>query len=103
MPVRAITVGNRMPAVAADMTQAAQFTVPRAARDATRETRTRGLALSLDPATIITFCGVLALVMFLGAMLDDSDTYWQIRTGEWILDHFAIPTTDPFSFTAGAR
>jgi hypothetical protein len=85
------------------MTQAAQFTLTRAARDATRGIRTRGLGLRLDASTIITFCGVFALVMFLGAILDDSDTYWQIRTGEWILDHFAIPTTDPFSFTAGTR
>jgi hypothetical protein len=26
-----------------------------------------------------------------------------IRAGEWMLDHHAIPATDPFSFTAGDR
>jgi hypothetical protein len=57
----------------------------------------------LDPASIIAFCVMFALVMFLTPILDDGDTYWQIRTGEWILNHLAIPATDPFSFTAGDR
>jgi hypothetical protein len=54
-----------------------------------------------DPA--IAFCLAFAVVLFLPAILNDSDTLWQIRTGEWILDHHAIPTIDPFSFTAGDR
>ena len=41
--------------------------------------------------------------MFLPALLNDGDTLWQIRTGQWILAHHAIPATDPFSFTAGDR
>jgi hypothetical protein len=32
--------------------------------------------------------------------LTDSDTYWQIRTGQLILDHGRIPRTDPLSWTA---
>jgi hypothetical protein len=44
-----------------------------------------------------------ALVMFLPPILNDGDTLWQITTGNWILDHRAIPATDPFSFTAGDR
>ena len=56
-----------------------------------------------DPAVIITGCLVFVLVLFLTAILNDGDTLWQIRTGEWILDHRAIPSTDPFSFTAGGR
>lgn len=35
-----------------------------------------------------------------GAMLLDGDTYWHIATGNWILQHFAVPHRDPFSFTA---
>ena len=46
---------------------------------------------------------LFAAVLFLPQILNDSDTLWQIRTGEWILDHRAIPATDPFSFSAGAR
>ena len=33
----------------------------------------------------------------------DGDTGWQIAAGEWILNHAAIPTSDPFSFTAAGH
>jgi hypothetical protein len=32
-------------------------------------------------------------------LLNDSDTGWHLRAGEWILRHKAVPTTDLFSFT----
>ena len=32
-------------------------------------------------------------------LLGDGDTGWHIRTGEWILNHRAVPTEDFFSFT----
>ena len=32
-------------------------------------------------------------------LLYDGDTGWHIRTGEWIWQHKAVPTTDLFSFT----
>lgn len=32
-------------------------------------------------------------------LLGDGDTGWHIRTGEWILQHHAVPTVDIFSFT----
>ncbi len=57
----------------------------------------------LGPGPVIAGCIVFALVLFLPAVLNDGDTLWQIRTGEWILDHRAVPSTDPFSFTAGGR
>ncbi len=57
----------------------------------------------LDFAVVITGCLIFALLLFLPPILNDSDTLWQIRAGEWILDHRAIPATDPFSFTAGDR
>src|SRR5262249_57559185 len=56
-----------------------------------------------EPTVVIAFCLTFALVMFLPPILNDGDTLWQIRTGEWILDHRAIPAVDPFSFTAGDR
>jgi hypothetical protein len=34
-----------------------------------------------------------------GTIFGDGDVSWHIATGEWILDHRALPTTDPFSFT----
>ena len=33
------------------------------------------------------------------SLLKDSDTYWQIITGKWILDHNALPRVDIYSFT----
>src|SRR5260221_10322982 len=32
-------------------------------------------------------------------LLWDGDTAIHIAIGDWILDHHAVPTTDPFSFT----
>ena len=45
---------------------------------------------------------VLLIPAVLGSSLtifNDGDVSWHIATGEWILDHRAIPHTDPFSFT----
>jgi hypothetical protein len=57
----------------------------------------------LNPTVVVAGCLMFALVLFLPAILNDGDTLWQIRTGEWILNHHAIPAVDPFSFTAGDR
>jgi len=32
-------------------------------------------------------------------LLQDSDTYWHIRIGQWIIDHAAMPYSDQYSFT----
>lgn len=29
--------------------------------------------------------------------VDDYDIWWHLRTGQWIVEHKALPTTDPFS------
>ena len=36
-------------------------------------------------------------------LLGDADTGWHIRTGEYILDHRAVPTTDLFSFSKAGQ
>ncbi|UTP38821.1 hypothetical protein M9M90_16570 [Phenylobacterium sp. LH3H17] len=54
---------------------------------------------------LVAFCSLAAFVAVLsvGKIFDDGDTYWHLATGDWILLHGAIPTTDPFSYTfAGA-
>ncbi len=56
-----------------------------------------------DAAVVIIGCVIFVFVLFLSPILNDGDTLWQIRTGDWILDHRAIPAIDPFSFTAGDR
>jgi hypothetical protein len=53
-------------------------------------------------ALVPLFAGVGAYLFFLSAgeiLLRDSDSYWQIRIGQWILDHGAMPYTDVHSFT----
>ena len=45
---------------------------------------------------------VLVLPAALGSsptIFNDGDVSWHLATGQWILDHRAIPRTDPFSFT----
>src|SRR3954454_4808244 len=45
---------------------------------------------------------VLLIPAVLGSsqtIFNDGDVSWHIATGKWILDHSAIPHTDPFSFT----
>src|ERR1017187_2276442 len=52
---------------------------------------------------LFTAVVVLALAFpFLLALekVSDSDTFWHLKTGEWILSHGSIPGTDPFSATA---
>ncbi|QPF84041.1 hypothetical protein IC762_31145 [Bradyrhizobium genosp. L] len=52
---------------------------------------------------LVPLCaGVGAYLFYLAAgeiLLRDSDTMWQIKVGQWILAHGAMPTTDVFSFT----
>jgi hypothetical protein len=61
-------------------------------------------AIRLLPS-LIDFAFILpAFVMFQflsgsRRLLMDGGTGWHIRTGEWILDHGAVPKTDLFSFT----
>jgi hypothetical protein len=48
------------------------------------------------------FVAVLLIPAVLGSsktIFNDGDVSWHIATGQWILDHRAIPSADPFSFT----
>jgi hypothetical protein len=48
------------------------------------------------------FVAVLLIPAVLGSsktIFNDGDVSWHIATGQWILDHRAIPHVDPFSFT----
>lgn len=58
----------------------------------------RSVARWLMPLCI----GAIVYVFFLGIgdiMLRDSDTLWQIKIGQWILEHRALPYNDIYSFT----
>ena len=52
----------------------------------------------------ILYAAVVVLTLafpFLLALekISDSDTFWHLKTGEWIFSHSSIPCTDPFSST----
>jgi hypothetical protein len=57
-----------------------------------------GRARALVPLCI----GAGAYLFFLHVgetLLTDSDSFWQIKIGQWILDHGSLPRTDFYSFT----
>jgi hypothetical protein len=41
----------------------------------------------------------LTLITRMSSLLKDSDLYWHITVGQWIIDHGAVPHVDLFSFT----
>src|SRR4051812_28452361 len=41
----------------------------------------------------------LLLLLTGDLLLQDSDTFWQIKVGQWIIDHHAVPISDLYSFT----
>ncbi|MBN9589699.1 MAG: hypothetical protein BGN85_10090 [Alphaproteobacteria bacterium 64-11] len=44
-----------------------------------------------------------ALAALSPAILNDSDTYWQILSGAWMVDHSRVLRADPFSYTAAGQ
>ena len=59
---------------------------------------TRNIARALVPL----FAGATAYLLFLSMgeiLLRDSDTLWQIRIGQWIVEHRSMPYTDVHTFT----
>jgi hypothetical protein len=61
------------------------------------------MSRTVSPALIFAlFAGLAAFVLaaFSPGVLNDSDTYWHIRAGEWMLAHGQVLRVDPFSYTA---
>ncbi|MBA2400683.1 MAG: hypothetical protein H0V72_18665 [Bradyrhizobium sp.] len=57
---------------------------------------------SMARAMVPLLVGAAAYLIFLSIgeiLLRDSDTLWQIRIGQWIVEHGAMPYTDVHSFT----
>jgi hypothetical protein len=62
--------------------------------------RAKAFSLGHVPAWLWLGISVYALAVINGrTLLNDSDTYWQITIGQWILDHHALPRVDFYSFT----
>ena len=65
-------------------------------------TISRDRVFSLGQIPVWLWLGVGAYALFVvngNGLLNDSDTYWQIAVGQWILDHAAFPHADIYSFT----
>lgn len=62
-----------------------------------------GIAVQGRARVLTPLCvgaGAYLFFLFVGdTLLQDSDSFWQIKIGQWILDHGAMPTTDFYSFT----
>jgi len=55
---------------------------------------------SLADVIPITIAGqILVMAQLLPGLLNDGDTGWHIRTGDWILQNRAVPRADLFSFS----
>ena len=52
---------------------------------------------------LLAWLAVAPIVALRAGTLAESDTFWQTRTGELILDLGRLPTADPFSWTAAGH
>ena len=52
---------------------------------------------------LLAWLAVVPIVALRAGTLAESDTFWQTRTGELILDLGRLPTADPFSWTAAGH
>jgi hypothetical protein len=60
----------------------------------------RAFSLGQVPAWLWLGICVYAVLLLCGdRLLNDSDTYWQISVGQWIIDHGTLPRADIYSFT----
>jgi len=61
-----------------------------------------GKALKILAAIVVLLA--LAFPFFLALeKISESDTFWHLKAGEWILAHGAVPHTDPFSATVKGK
>jgi hypothetical protein len=64
---------------------------------------TNSVVMQSRARTLVPLCvgaGAYLFFLFIGdTLLQDSDSFWQIKIGQWILDHHALPYTDIYSFT----
>ena len=53
-------------------------------------------------ALLAALMGILALLLGCVEMFD-TDVWWHVRAGEWILTQGRVPRLDPFTFSSGNR
>ena len=61
------------------------------------------IAMQSRARALVPLCvgaGTYLFFLYVGdTLLQDSDSFWQIKIGQWILDHGAMPYTDIYSYT----
>jgi hypothetical protein len=68
--------------------------------DATTFQQGKVSSLGRLPAWVWLGAGLYVLLLFNSTgLLNDSDTYWQVAVGQWILDHRSMPRVDVYSFS----
>jgi hypothetical protein len=66
------------------------------AEPVTKAPSSEGLATTLRRVAICVALYAIP-VKALAAPIADLDIWWHLRTGQWVLEHGTVPTTDPFS------
>lgn len=61
-----------------------------------------GAWVSAHGAVLITLL-VFALTLWPSALLNDTDTWWHLSAGDWIVSHGSVPHADPFSWTFAGK
>ncbi len=74
-------------------------THPRADAALRRGTGFTARAWTLTPRGLLVAVLFIALFTIAAQPSLDADLWWHLRTGEWIIEHGAVPHSDPFSFT----
>jgi hypothetical protein len=60
-----------------------------------------GAKIALSAASVsFAFIYLVTATLVRIKLLNDSDTFWHIGVGSWILQNYRLPTADPFSYTA---
>lgn len=55
------------------------------------------------PPLMLAFLGLFILIAAFQKQQWDSDIFWALKSGEWIVAHLSVPHVDPFSYTFGGR
>jgi hypothetical protein len=66
-----------------------------AAAQAPPEAAEGSLLAGLAPLLVVALYALPVVAMV--RPVDDADIWWHLRTGQWVVEHRAVPQTDPFS------
>jgi tetratricopeptide (TPR) repeat protein len=61
-----------------------------------------GKALKIVAAIVVSLALIFPFLLAL-EKISESDTFWHLKTGEWIIAHNAVPHADPFSATVNGK